>query len=477
MERRVLILSAGVGSGHNSAAAAIEASLAHRPDIAEVRTLDVLDTTSELYKGLYDDTYFQLVSAVPWLVRWGYDVNDPPFRLGGSLPVVEQLFTTAAARQIRDFLSDVVVCTHFMPTRLVSLMQTRGTINARLGVVTTDYDVQGLWLTNTFTRFFLAREEAKAHLAALGLPKDRMTVSGIPVRRGLATDVDRDAVLAEFGLTDDSPVVLVSAGAAGGDYARRIVEQLMELSEPFQAVVVSGRNTALKDQLTQLVGRRTDRFRILGFTNRMSDLMRIASLFVGKPGGLSSSECMAAGLPMVLVDPIPGQEERNSDYLLEEGAAVRCNFDSTIGWKVGTLLSHPDRLERMAERARVVGRPAAALSIVSELLGDGDDPLWISDRAQRSVHAATESGGQQDLRGKQRLRTLADPESGRSRVLVTEAQRRRLAKSVGAAENAETFVLDRSRLERAAQLLLDPSLVLTLHNVLGHRQQQEFAVR
>jgi processive 1,2-diacylglycerol beta-glucosyltransferase len=158
----------------------------------------------------------------------------------------------------------------------------------------------------------------------------------------LGDPVDREAILTRYGLRPDRPVLLISAGAAGGAYTQTIVQQTLRMRNEFQAFVACGRNDQLKSQIEGLVAFNRDRYRVLGYTNDMPDLMRTASLFIGKPGGLTSSECMAAGLPMVLIHPIPGQEVRNSDFLLEEGAAVRCNYETTVGYKIDQLLAEPD---------------------------------------------------------------------------------------------------------------------------------------
>jgi processive 1,2-diacylglycerol beta-glucosyltransferase len=135
-----------------------------------------------------------------------------------------------------------------------------------------------------------------------------------------------------------------------------------------------------------------DRYRVLGYTTDMPDLMRVATLFVGKPGGLSSSECMAAGLPMVLVNPIPGQEVRNSHFLLEEGAAVHCNYQTTIGYKIDSLLDDPERLRRMAANAGRLGRRDAGAVVVATALNEQSPSLWISRDAQRVIRRASEAG-------------------------------------------------------------------------------------
>jgi processive 1,2-diacylglycerol beta-glucosyltransferase len=142
MGRRVLILAAGIGSGHNIAAGVLESCFQAVPKVDAVQKLDILESTNEVYRTLYDDGYFALVEAAPWLVGWGYDASDPPFRLAPWISLWDRINTTATAKAIRAFRPDIVVCTHFLPTRLVSLMLTRGVLEARLAVVTTDYDFQ-----------------------------------------------------------------------------------------------------------------------------------------------------------------------------------------------------------------------------------------------------------------------------------------------------------------------------------------------
>ncbi|MGC3956075.1 MAG: hypothetical protein QM804_17845 [Propionicimonas sp.] len=190
MTRRILILAAGVGSGHNQAAGAIEAALAGVPEVGEVRRLDILETTSAVFNRLYDDAYFALVAEVPWLVGWGYDQQDPPFRLTPLVQWWDQLNTLPLVREVRDYDPDLVICTHFLPARMVSLMLARRQLQATLTVVATDYDFQGLWLTSPFSHFFVAREETRTHMARIGVPGDRVSVSGIPVRPDLAEPVD-----------------------------------------------------------------------------------------------------------------------------------------------------------------------------------------------------------------------------------------------------------------------------------------------
>ena len=423
MGLRTLILAAGVGAGHNQAASAIEEALAQLPDVDRALRIDILETTNEAFQKLYDDGYFALVSEAPWVVGWGYDSQDSPFKLAPLVQWWDQLNTTSLVRQIRSYDPDLVICTHFLPARLVALMLARRQLRASLSVVTTDYDFQGLWLTTPFNHFCVARDEAAEHMVSLGVPRDRILVSGIPVRPGLADPVDTAAVRTRFGLDPDLPVVLISAGASGGSYTLNIVRQVRRSQQDFQAIVVCGHNDGLRKEVEDAVGDSPERFRVLGYTTEMADLMRIASLFVGKPGGLSSSECMAAGLPMVIINPIPGQEVRNADFLVEEGAAVRCNYSTTVGYKIDTLLADPERLATMAANARRIGRPDAGRTVAKASLELAAQPLWISREAQKAMLLASEEGiPAADLPAERRLRTLTDPTTGASLAVATQAQ-------------------------------------------------------
>jgi processive 1,2-diacylglycerol beta-glucosyltransferase len=478
MGRRVLILAAGIGAGHNIAAGVLESCFQAAPEVDAVQKLDILESTNEIYRTLYDDGYFALVEAVPWLVGWGYDESDAPFRLAPFVSLWDRINTTATAKAIKAFRPDIIVCTHFLPTRLVSLMLTRGVLEARLAVATTDYDFQGLWLSSPFNHIFVARDETKAHMAAIGVPADRITVSGIPVRPGLGDAVDREAVLTRYGLRQDRPTLLISAGAAGGPHTQTIVQQTLRMRNDFQAVVVCGRNDQLKSQIEGLVAFSRDRYRVLGYTNDMPDLIRTATLFIGKPGGLSSSECMAAGLPMVLIHPIPGQEVRNSDFLLEEGAAVRCNYETTVGYKIDQLLADPNRITRMAESARRIGRAEAGPQITSAVLGDESPPLWISHAAQKSVLASSERGiAAANLYAGRRVRTLVNAPTGLSAGVITTAQLDSLLPAkAGSASSGTDLSLSAEQISNLRRRT-EPGLLFTLRRIMGKASDLKLELR
>ena len=368
---RVLILSASAGSGHLRAAAALETVCRTKADIAEVRNVDALTYTNQLFRRFYSKFYFQLMRNMPTLLGWFYDNLDEPWKTERMRLMLSRLNTRPLVRMIRDFDPHITICTHFLPAEIISFLIGREAIQTRLSIVVTDLDVHAMWLSRQFHRYFVALPESREHLLMTGLPADRITVSGIPVDQAFAQPMDRDRLCAEHGVDPAQPLVLVSMGAVGKVVADDLVRVLGHVKTPCQVAFICGSYRETAERLTELVSAAPPgpvRFRVVGQTSVMHEWMKMATLLIGKPGGLTVAECSAIGLPMVVFMPIPGQEERNCDHLLEYGAAVKCNQITTLAFKVDELLGDPPRLQRMGEAARALGRPHAADVIVDTLL-------------------------------------------------------------------------------------------------------------
>jgi processive 1,2-diacylglycerol beta-glucosyltransferase len=193
-------------------------------------------------------------------------------------------------------------------------------------------------------------------------------VTGIPVDPAFSVPCDRDAARRAFGLSGDRPVVLQAAGGHGVGPLEDAYRALLESTVPSEIVVVCGRNEGARRSLSAIRPPSRHRAKVLGFTDRMRELMTAADLLVTKPGGLTVSEALACGLPMALIHPIPGQEERNADYLAENGAALRASSPAALTGKVEDLLSSPERLAEMRRRAFRLARPRAAFAVARAAL-------------------------------------------------------------------------------------------------------------
>ncbi len=368
---RILILSASAGAGHVRAAQAIERAV-NAIATCDIRHVDALEHTTKIFRRLYQKAYLDLVNHMPEALGVLYDHLDKPWKYGRRRLAWDQLNTRAFVELIKSYDPTWAVCTHFLPAEIVSWLKSRLRLRARLAVVVTDFDVHGMWLYRHVDRYFVALDETREHLIRLGIPAETITVSGIPVDASFAAPYARKAIRRKHNLDPDRTTILVAAGGFGVGPVEHLVSSLARLAHQAQVVVVCGRSEDLKRRIDKVAasvaGSGNLTISVIGFTSEMHELMAASDLLVGKPGGLTTSEALARGLPLVIVNPIPGQEERNADHLLEQGAAIRCNNLPAIAWKINRLLDDPERLASLQERARQLGRPNAARDIADALL-------------------------------------------------------------------------------------------------------------
>jgi processive 1,2-diacylglycerol beta-glucosyltransferase len=364
---RILILSASVGAGHVRAAEAVEAALRKTGRPITIANYDALSFMPRAFRKVYADGYFEMVARAPRVAGWLYDKTDRPFHKDLLRQKVEQANAAKLVKAIREFDPDIAICTHFLPPVLLDRERRHGHSRARLVTVVTDFEVHGMWLSVPSDHYFVANDEARAHLSALGVAAPAITVSGIPTHPVFGERKDRLEMRRKHGWRPDLPAILVSAGGFGAGNAGRMVGSLMEAEVPAQVIAVCGKSAALKASMDKLAARRkADALPVVkavGFTTEMDEFMTAADLMMGKPGGLTTSESLVKGLAWVVVNPIPGQEERNAIYLLEQGAGVWGDNLHTLGYKVRTVLEEPGRLAAMRKNALRLGRPDAAQTI------------------------------------------------------------------------------------------------------------------
>jgi len=368
---KVLILSASAGAGHLRAAQAIERAINETQAARQVRHVDTLEYTNKVFRNLYSKAYIEMVGRMPDLLGWLYDQFDKPWQNERRRLAFDKLNTRPFVRLLADYQPDIIICTHFLPAEIISWLKAKQRIVAPQAIVVTDFDVHAMWLCHHVEHYFVAIDETRAHLEKLGIPAKKITVSGIPIDPVFAGSFDQRAMRDKHQLAQDKATVLISAGGFGVGAIQHLITALVDLQHPAQIVAVCGHNQELQGELEQTAARRSSSrvaLKVIGYTKAMHELMAASDILLGKPGGLTTSEALAMGLAFVIVNPIPGQEERNSDHLLEEGVAIRANNLPTLAYKIDRLLDDPARLAQMQENARRMGRPRAAFEIVNRLM-------------------------------------------------------------------------------------------------------------
>ena len=371
---RVLLLSASSGAGHVRAAQALEKAFLARGD-CQVEHIDAIQHVSKLFRQIYEKTYISLVRRAPEMMGLLYDRTDRPWRNLRKRLALDRINTQRMIRLLKRVQPDLCVATHFLPGEILAWLIAKEKLRARNAIVVTDYDVHALWLCRTVDRYYVALEESAEYLKQIGVPPEKLRITGIPIDPVFAQPVEKEAARKRLRLEPRVPVVLIAAGGYGIGPLERLVEDLLSLQRPWQIVAIAGKAEAVRRRLEEIsVGAGNlpggaARLCPVGFTTEMDQYMAAADLLVGKAGGLTTSEALARGLPLTLIEPIPGQEERNADHLLEAGAAIRCNNLPAAAWKIAKLLEDGERMAQMKDAARKMGRPYAAAEIAEDALG------------------------------------------------------------------------------------------------------------
>jgi processive 1,2-diacylglycerol beta-glucosyltransferase len=365
---RILILSASVGAGHLRAAEAIELALRRMAPELYIRNVDVLTLSTLPFRRCYGQMYLDFIDLAPQVLGYFYSLMDRPLppgphRIAKLRCKLEKMSMRPFVHLLRAEPWDLVINTHFLPAEIIAWLRTHGQFHTPQVTVTTDFETHRLWVHQPCEHFFTATDEAACYLQSFGVPRSDATATGIPIHPVFSEPRDRETCLARLGLQGDRPIILVLAGGYGVGPLEEIYRGLLDVEVPAEFVVVAGRNTQARKHLQNLPAPARHRHKILGFTKQIDELMAVASLVVSKPGGLSTAETLARGVPLVLVHPVPGQEERNADYLLENGAAIKVNYTVTLALKVEKLLRDPARMAQLRTNARRISRPRAAFSI------------------------------------------------------------------------------------------------------------------
>lgn len=370
---RVLLLSASSGAGHVRAAQALEKAFAARGDCA-VEHIDSIQYVSKLFQRVYDKAYISMVRRAPELMGMLYDRTDQPWQHPRRRLALDRLNTGPMIRLLKRVQPDLCVATHFLPAEIIAWLIAKRKLHAHNAIVVTDYDVHAMWLCRTVDRYYVALDEAAEYLARIGVPREQLRVSGIPIDPLFAKPVDRVETRRTLDLDPTATMILVSAGGYGIGPVERLVDDLLALQRAWQIVAIAGKAEKVRKRLEEIsrkagkLSSGAPRLVPVGFTTEMDKYMSAADLLVGKAGGLTTSEALARSLPMALIEPIPGQEERNADHLLEAGAAIRCNNLPAAAWKIAVLLDDAARLARMREAARSMAKPNAAAIIAEDAL-------------------------------------------------------------------------------------------------------------
>lgn len=371
--KKILILYATYGGGHLSAAKSIKQYLDEHYSNVQTEMIDCIEYINKSLNKVTTGAYKEMAKKAPWAWKQIYQHSEK-----GTLSKISMTTNKFMALKLlklfHDFNPDLVVSTHPFATQMTGYLKKKKKVNCKLATLMTDFMPHEQWLVrNEFSNFFFVSNfNMKSLLMKEKINKDKIFVTGIPVSPKFQQEFNKAEILKEFGLNSKKQTVLFFGGGGlglGKESTVRILESFMELKEKLQVVAISGKNSKMKkhfDEIAKQYG--SENLKVLEFTDKVPELMSISSLVVTKPGGLTTSESLVSELPMIIINPIPGQEEQNAEFLESAGIAVWIKKHDNPGKVISDLLNSPIKLIEMKENAKIMGKRNSTQRICNILI-------------------------------------------------------------------------------------------------------------
>ncbi len=354
----ILVIHASAGAGHTKAAEALYEGLRDQSDQG-VQIVDALDYTSASNKAIYRKTYALLVTKFSW--AWGFFFKISDYRqMQPLIKAIRRIFNSLTARKLERFLIDghfdYILSTHFFPNEVASRLKVQGKIASKIISVITDFDVHPIWVQEAIDYYTVACGDTRDKLLSLGVKKEMICVTGIPTQRKFQQDMNREDLRRKFGLPKKGFTVLVATGSFGMGPIEAMISDLAE----FQLLIVCGSNQSLHERLR---GNPCANVKVFGLVDNMHELMSVADCLITKPGGLSISEALVKGLPMIFFCAIPGQETNNIRILRQHGIGIVAENPQQIAIELRRLNFSQDEMTAARKNIAHLARPGAVEAI------------------------------------------------------------------------------------------------------------------
>lgn len=373
---KVLIFYASYGGGHLNAAKSIEDCITNNYKGINVELIDCMKYVNKTVEKLTTAAYREMAKKAPWV--WGKIYSDsqrgPLAHLSSRS---NKIMAIKLLKLLREKQADLVISTHPFSSQMCSYLKRKGKITAKIATVMTDFAPHDQWLVgNDFTDYyFVAHDRMKEYLISKNIPESKIYVSGIPISNRFQKAYNKEEILSKYKLSNQKQTILFFGGGEfglGKTRTAQIFESFVQSDKNIQIIAIAGRNPKMKATFEEIVknNNKSDMVRILEFTKEVPELMSISDLVVTKPGGLTTSESLASHLPMVVINPIPGQEEENAEFLESKKIAVWVKKSDDVNQIIKNLLSDKEKLKNMKENTSILAKPNSTKTICDILLSN-----------------------------------------------------------------------------------------------------------
>ena len=380
--KKILIFYASYGGGHLNAAKSINEYILDNYKNFNVELIDCMKYVNKTIEKVTTTAYREAAKKAPWV--WGRIYNDsqkgPLAHLSSRS---NKIMAIKLLKLLREKQPDLIISTHPFGSQMCSYLKRKGKISAKIATIMTDFAPHDQWLVGSdFTDYyFVAHDKMKTYLIQKNIPSEKVFVTGIPLSNRFLQKYNKKEVLKEFNLEENRKTILFFGGGEFGLGKTRtfqIFENFVKNPNNMQIIAISGKNEKMKLAFDEIVrqNKAEKHVRVLDFTNKVPELMSISDLVVTKPGGMTTTESLASKLPMVIINPIPGQEEENAEFLESKGIAIWIKKGDNISKIINDLFSNPQTLEKMSENTKSLSNPNSTQNICDILL---KNPKKIDD--------------------------------------------------------------------------------------------------
>lgn len=360
--KKVIIFYAAYGGGHLSAARSIKETIENNYKDIDVILVDCMAYVNKMVNRVTTKAYSEMAKKAPrtWGRVYWHSQKGPLAHLSTAS---NKVLSIKLNKLLKDFEPDFIISTHPFGTQMCAYLKKLGKLNAKIATVMTDYAPHDQWLVfNKYVDYyFVSHNEMKKKLHEKGIPNEKIFATGIPLSNKFLLKYDKAQTLENFGLAPNKKTVLFFGGGEfglGKTQTFKVFKSLVESHQDIQTVAISGKNPKMKENFQNLVDilDKKDSVKILEYTDKVPELMSISDLVITKPGGLTTTESLASGLPIVVINPIPGQEEENAEYLEKNKVAIWIRKNDNVEEILNDLFSNPSKMREMKIRARLISK-------------------------------------------------------------------------------------------------------------------------
>lgn len=368
---KILLCYISRRSGHHKAALVLENALKTANRNLTLKVVNPFHYTNPLLSKVTLKTYMGLIRRTPEIWDYLYDNRSVKTKTVKIRNFFHKISMARIDKLLNEFYPDIVVCTQALPCCLFSQYKKIKDRNMKVAAVITDYVVHSYWINDEVDMYFVPSQEAADHLINGGIPAARIYVSGIPIDLKFSDDMEKSRAKIKLGLPSSRPLITIMGGGYGLGSLEDVITELFGISSEAFLLVIAGGNDKLYEALNRDYGSR-DNIRIMGYTDEINIIMEATDILISKPGGITSAETMAKGIPMIMNSPLPGQERSNARYLSGKKAALLSRDAKDAGNLARKLLAGEIDKKALIENALRIGNLKSA-EIISQKLSE----LWL----------------------------------------------------------------------------------------------------